>query len=109
MFDFTKFFEAVEGNAAIVMLIILGLVTVWGKLGLTGKLQLLSSLGTGLVIGSLFMLAALGFPVDFKGWFSVIVYGLGMGLVASGIYETGKELTAKTAAKVLGMNLKGKG
>jgi len=109
-FDFTKFFQAIPENALWVVSVVLGLVWVWGKLGAKGKIQLLSSLATGLIIGSLFMLAATGIPTDFKGWFSIAMYGIAMGLVASGIYEVGKEITIKSAAKVLGLpGEKGKG
>jgi hypothetical protein len=88
--DFTKFFEAVPENAPIVIFIVLGLVTLYGKFGLAGKAQLGAALATGTVFGAGFMVAALGIPGTFAGWFSVLVYGLAMGLVASGIYETGK-------------------
>lgn len=102
MFDFTKFFSAVAENAPIVVLVVLGLVTFIGKLGVKGIWQMISGMLIGLIFGGAFMIAALGLPHDFPGWFSVIIYGLAMGLVASGIYETGKEITTKIATRVLG-------
>lgn len=103
MFDFTKFFEASSENAPILVLVVLGLVTLYGKFGLKGIAQLASAFATGIVFGAAFMIAALGLPKDFPGWFSVIIYGLMVGLVASGIYEVGKEIVQKSAAKVLGL------
>lgn len=92
MFDFTKFFTAIPENAPIVVLVVLGLVTWLGKLGVKGIWQLISAMALGLIFGAGFMFAALGLPEDFAGWFSIVIYGLAMGLVASGIYETGKKL-----------------
>ena len=90
--DFSTFFKAAADNAPWVLAVVLGLVTFYGKAGISGKAQLFSSLATGLIIGSLFMCAALGFPNDFTGWFEVIIYGVAMGLTASGVYEVGKKL-----------------
>lgn len=90
--DFSTFFKAAADNAPWVLFVVLGLVTFYGKVGVSGKAQLFSALGTGLVIGGLFMCASLGFPKDFTGWFEVIIYGLAMGLTAAGVYETGKKL-----------------
>lgn len=97
--DFSQFFDAAADNAPWVLFVVLGLVTFYGKVGVAGKAQLFSALGTGLVIGSLFMCASLGFPHDFTGWFEVIIYGLAMGLTASGVYEAGKTLITKGNAK----------
>jgi hypothetical protein len=97
--DFTKFFEASAENAPILVMVVLGLVTLYGKFGLSGKAQLGASLGTGIVFGSAFMVAALGLPTGFSGWFSVVIYGLMVGLVASGVYEVGKSLISKGNAR----------
>lgn len=93
--DFTKFFQAVPENALIVIFIVLGLVTLAGKFGLKGPAQLATSMAIGTLFGAGFMIAALGVPGTFAGWFSILVYGLAMGLVASGIYETGKGVINK--------------
>jgi len=107
MFDLTKFFEASASNAPILVLVVLGLVTLYGKFGLKGKAQLASSLATGVVFGSGFMVAALGFPNTYAGWFSVVIYGLMIGLIATGVYETGKEVitraTTRQTATLLGV------
>ncbi len=110
MFDPTKLFEAIPENAPIVVMVILGLVTFLGKLGVKGIYQLISSMVLGILFGAGFMIAVLGWPASFAGWFSLIIYGLMLGLVASGIYETGKEITNKIVARQLGNpDEKGKG
>ena len=110
MFDFTQLFQAIPQNATIVVLVVLGLVTYLGKLGVKGIYQLVSSMLLGLLFGAGFMIAVLGVPKSFAGWFSLLIYGLMLGLVASGIYETGKELGTKIVARVLGLpGEKGKG
>lgn len=102
-FDFTAFFKASADNAPWVLAVVLGLVTFWGKLGVKGVWQLVSSMLTGLLIGGMFDIAALGLPADFAGWFSVSMYGIAMGLVASLGYETGKEVVLKIITKTLGI------
>lgn len=104
MFDFSEFFTASVKNAPTVILIVMGLVTLLGKFGVSGKAQLGSAAGIGLVIGGAFNIAALGLPVDYAGWFSTVMYGLMTGLTASLGYEVGKELATKAAAKALGIH-----
>jgi len=95
MFDFTELFQAIPESAPIVVLVVLGLVTWLGKLGLQGIAQLISSMILGILFGAGFMIAVLGVPTAFAGWFSLLIYGLMLGLVASGIYDTGKKLVIK--------------
>ena len=73
----------------------LGLVTLWGKFGLKGNWQLASSLATGLVVGGAVLYPAI-LPTNYVGWLYVGVGGIANGLIATGIYETGKELLAKS-------------
>ena len=82
------------GASVFLMSIIMALVTYWGKLGVSGKWQLISSLATGLVIGGGFMWIELA-PTTVVDWVTVGIYGLLLGLTASGVYEVGKELAAK--------------
>jgi hypothetical protein len=96
MFDFSKFFVASAESAPILVMVVLGLVTLYGKFGLSGKAQLASSLATGIVFGAAFQIAALGLPNSFAGYFSVLIYGLSVGLVASGVYEVGKNIASRT-------------
>jgi hypothetical protein len=94
--DFTQFFVASAESAPILVMVVLGLVTLYGKFGLSGKVQLASSLATGIVFGAAFQIAALGLPESFAGYFSVLIYGLMIGLVASGVYEVGKNIANRT-------------
>lgn len=73
----------------------LGLVTLWGKFGVKGNWQLLSSLGTGLVLGGA-VLYPVVVPVNYVGWLYVAFGGIANGLVATGVYETAKQLLAKS-------------
>ena len=68
------------------MLIVLGLVQFIKGFGVTGNQVKALSLSVGLVlgVGYQFSIAA---PADFAGWFAVVVFGLGLGLVASGLYD----------------------
>jgi hypothetical protein len=77
------------------LFVVMGLVTLIGKAGVKGTPQLLSSFGVGLVLGGCYMVAQTGVPADFAAWFSVAFYGLGLGVVATGGYETAKKLLSK--------------
>ena len=75
--------------------VVMGLVTWLSEtFSLVGKQSLIASMLIGLILGGGFQLSQ-ATPADFAGWFAVIVYGLALGLVASGIYDTGKKLTRK--------------
>ena len=95
MWDFTNFFLAAKENGLFVLGIVIGLNTIFGAFGVKGKWQLLSGLLLGLVVGVLFQIAGLGTPANFAQWFSVVAYGLIMGLTAVGLFETGKKLATK--------------
>lgn len=77
-----------------VWVIVIGLTTLWGQLGVKGKAQLLSSLATGLVVGSFFGWVEVQ-PTDLVTWVVVGTFGLITGLEATGLYETGKGLFKK--------------
>jgi hypothetical protein len=79
--------------------VVLGLVQWTEKMGLKGKLQLGASMGIGLLLGVGYQ-ASLAIPGDFASWFAVIVYGLGLGVVASGIYEIAKKLSKHNPSDV---------
>lgn len=94
MFNLLEFVKNVVLYAPFVSGIVMALVTAYGRLGIAGRWQLVSSLITGLVLGGLFWYALYA-PVTFVGWFSLGLFGLITGLTASGLYEVGKELTKK--------------
>lgn len=101
MYNFEEFFKVGAESGTTVLFIVLGLVQVWGRLGAAGKVQLLSSLATGLLVGGSFQIAALGTPALFSDWFAVVMYGLLMGLVASGVYEVGKKLATGAIVEIV--------
>lgn len=79
------FSEALMGGVPL-MFVVLGLVEWSKRLGVSGKWLLVLSMLIGLVIGVLYQVS-LGMPVGFSGWFVAIVFGLGVGVVASGVYD----------------------
>jgi hypothetical protein len=80
-------------NGIPLLFVVAGLVQVCGMFGAAGKVQLACSLLIGLALGIGYQIAQLGVPVGFAGWFAASVFGLGLGIVASGLYETAKKLT----------------
>ena len=59
--------------------VIKGIVT-----GIAGKLLAVS---IGLLLGVGYDLSKFGMPIDFNGWFSMIVFGLALGVVSFGLYD----------------------
>jgi hypothetical protein len=71
------------------LVMVIGLVQFVKSFGLTGNVVKGVSLGIGLLLGVGYQLS-ISMPADFAGWFAVTVFGLGLGLVASGIYDAAK-------------------
>jgi hypothetical protein len=70
--------------------VVLGLVEYIKKLGVSGKPVFGVSMGLGILFGVGYQIATVGLPGNFAGWFGVVIYGLALGLIASGIYEAQK-------------------
>lgn len=66
--------------------VVMGLVELTKAFGASGKLLTGLSAFIGLVIGVLYQLS-LGVPATFAGWFGAGVYGLALGITASGVYN----------------------
>ena len=81
-------------NGIPLMVIVLGLVEFAKQLGLTGKASLILSMVLGILAGVLYQLSV-AIPVDMAGWLGAAVYGLALGLAASGLYDLGKRYAAK--------------
>jgi len=92
MFSFS---DLTVGGISLV-LVVIGLVEFSKKFGLSGNWLILLSAILGLVLGVGYKLTS-GFPVDFTGWFTVIIFGLACGLSATGLYDYSKNLTNPTA------------
>ncbi len=69
------------------ILVVFALVDMVKSFGLKGHWLTVTSLLIGLALGICFKIADSGLPVDFAGWFAVIIFGLALGLVASGFYK----------------------
>lgn len=66
--------------------VVLGLVEFVKGFGIAGNAVKAVSLAIGLILGIGYQLS-IAMPAGFAGWFAVVVFGLALGLVASGIYD----------------------
>jgi len=82
MYDFSVLL--VDGIPLV--LVIFGLVEFVKSLGLSGKVLTVVSLVLGLLVGFAYRFTIIT-PQTFADWFSAIVFGLALGLTASGIYD----------------------
>jgi hypothetical protein len=69
------------------LIVIFGLVEFVKSLGLTGRWLTVTSLLLGLVFGIAYRISADGTPVGFGPWFTVVIFGISLGLIASGFYD----------------------
>ena len=86
--DFTQYLVA----GVPLVLVVLGLVEWVKSLGLQGNAVKFVSMAIGLILGVGYQYSV-AVPVGFAGWFGVVVFGLALGLVASGIYDAVKNAT----------------
>lgn len=81
-------------NGIPLILVVLGLVEWSKRLGVEGKqLQILSML-VGITLGILYQYSVFSL-ITFSDWFGAIVYGLVLGLSASGIYDAVRSALAR--------------
>lgn len=79
-----------------ITIVVLGLTAYAGNF-VSGKAQLIAALLIGLIVGGAYYVGVQNaLPSDIQGWISMVVYGLGWGVVASGVYDTGKKLVGKS-------------
>ena len=83
MFDFSTLLV----NGIPLAIVVFGLVEFIKSLGLKGNWLTICSLLLGLALGFGYQVSVTGVPVDFSGWFSAGIFGLSLGLVASGFYN----------------------
>jgi hypothetical protein len=74
------------GSIPIVM-IIFGLVEFTKSFGVSGRWLTGLSLFIGLLFGFAFRVYLAGVPTGYAGWFEAVIFGLALGLVASGFYD----------------------
>ncbi len=86
MYDFTTLL--IDGIPLV--LVVFGLVEFIKKMGMSGKALTVASLLLGILLGTAYRLTLL-MPMTFADWFSTVVFGLALGLVASGLYNFANE------------------
>jgi len=81
-------------NGIPLVLIVIGLVELLKKFGVSGNWLVGASVLIGICFGISYQLS-IAMPIDFSGWFAAVVYGIGLGLVASGVYDAAKSVLAR--------------
>ena len=74
------------GSIPLIM-IVFGLVEMIKSFGLQGRILTVISMLLGLAFGMAYQVSYAGLPVTFGQWFEIIVFGLAIGLTASGFYK----------------------
>ena len=87
-------FSNIVVNGIPLLLLIIGLVEFVRQMGLGGKALRAVSALIGLAFDLLYQIS-LGMPADFAGWFGAIVFGLGLGITASGLVDVARDLVAR--------------
>ena len=82
----TDFNTLIVGGIPLIV-VIFGLVEFIKSLGLKGRVLTIVSLVLGLVFGMAYQIAQAGMPAGFAGWFTTLIFGLAIGLTASGFYK----------------------
>lgn len=95
--DIKAYAEAAVAGVPL-LFVVLGLVQWVKSFGVQGNALRGVAMAVGLLLGAGYQLAVVGFPADFAGWFAVVVFGLGLGVVASGVYDAATTMI-KAAAK----------
>jgi hypothetical protein len=80
-------FDTLLVGSVPLMIVVFGLVEMIKSLGIQGRTLTIISMLLGLAFGMAYQLAKIGVPAGFAGWFEIIVFGLVIGLVASGFYK----------------------
>lgn len=75
--------------------VVFGLVEWIKKLGVKGVWVNVVSMTIGALTGIAYQFSVSP-PVDFSGWFTAIVFGLGLGIMASGVYDGLTNATKQT-------------
>jgi len=84
--DFVTLFENATVAGIPLLIFVLALVQWVKSFGVSGNYAKAASMAIGLVLGIGYQLT-LSAPTDFAGWFTTVVFGLALGLGASGVYE----------------------
>jgi hypothetical protein len=82
----TDFTQLLVGGIPL-LVVIFGLVEFIKSFGLKDRWLTLVSLLLGLVFGIMYQVAENNVPQSFSAWFTVIIFGLALGLITSGFYD----------------------
>ncbi len=85
-------------NGVPLVFVVFGLVALLKNLGVRGKVLLVCSLLLGIAFGVAYQYS-LGPIVGFGGWFGAVMFGLALGITASGVYEGIKNAMTADAPK----------
>jgi hypothetical protein len=94
VFDLSTFFASFQVAGIPLTLVVLGVVQWLKKASPNGTVTRMISAIVGLVIGLGYWIATNGTPANFAGWFTAIIFGLALGLLASGSYDAGADVIA---------------
>ena len=89
-FDLGEVLRTTSAVTALLIPVIIGLVEYAKKLGSDGPVNLILSMGFGILFGAGYQLAAFGVPTDGARWFILVLAALVPGLAASGVYDFAK-------------------
>lgn len=99
-------FAKASVNGIPLIVVVLGLVQWFKEQGVQAKYLKRVSLSVGLVLGAGYQLAVLpadATPATSQGWyafvFGIVVYGLALGLVASGVYDAADTIFKKALGR----------
>lgn len=81
-------------NGIPLIFVVMGLVELTKSFGAQGRLLTGISVAVGLVLGVLYQVS-LGVPADFAGWFGAIVFGIGLGITASKVYDADRSAASQ--------------
>jgi hypothetical protein len=100
--EFVKEYFGAMVSGVPLLLVVMGLVEWFKAQGVIGKTLGYISMAVGLLLGGGFMVTQTRPPLGdwwtgYVYWFGVVIYGLGMGIVASGLYDLVKKILAPKA------------
>ena len=99
MFNLADTFNAAGQTAIVVEPTVYALTTISGQAGLTGRAQLFFGLILGGAFGLAGYVAQLGWPIDFAGWFALVIFTVLAAIIPTGVYEAQKKAAEKGALK----------
>lgn len=101
MENLSDFFKALEVAGIPLLAVLIGAVQVIkGFMGTQGKASRAVCVVLGVVLGVGYWISANGAPVAFPEWFTATVFGLALGIVAYGLFDTAVDVGSKALAKI---------